>query len=405
MPVFSDTSPKTPHLKKEEFLLLLDKYLAGKASAQETDLLMRYYNSFQETNTPEPENLNESEVRMLRHIQTNINNEPRTIPFFKKHWSKIAVAASIFIAAGTIILWPKTQVPTSLAKVETTPTKTNQEHGKITLTLSDGKKIVIDNLPNGTIAQNGSLTITKQNGILVCNYNGNSDASSNNYNTLSVADGVQYQLVLPDKSRIWLNTASTLKFPSAFAANERKVKLSGEAYFEIAKDRRKPFRVNVEPNEDDTDGALVEVLGTHFNINAYKDEETMQTTLLEGSVRITPISKTSSRRQTKTLVPGQQALITTQKAANKKIDIRKANTKEVMAWKAGLFDFNNADIPTIMRKIARWYHVEVVYEGTVPHKIFTGTINRSLELQTVLKILEQSNIHTQQRDRKIIVTY
>jgi ferric-dicitrate binding protein FerR (iron transport regulator) len=131
----------------------------------------------------------------------------------------------------------------------------------------------------------------------------------------------------------------------------------------------------------------------------------MQTTLLEGSVRITPISKTSSRRQTKTLVPGQQALITTQKAANKKIDIRKANTKEVMAWKAGLFDFNNADIPTIMRKIARWYHVEVVYEGTVPHKIFTGTINRSLELQTVLKILEQSNIHTQQRDRKIIVTY
>jgi ferric-dicitrate binding protein FerR (iron transport regulator) len=104
-------------------------------------------------------------------------------------------------------------------------------------------------------------------------------------------------------------------------------------------------------------------------------------------------------------VPGQQALITNRRKASKKIDIRKANTKEVMAWKSGLFDFNNADIPTIMREIARWYHVEIAYEGSVPHKIFTGTINRSLELQTVLKILEQSNIHTQQRDNKIIVTY
>jgi ferric-dicitrate binding protein FerR (iron transport regulator) len=393
-------------LKKEEFLLLLDKYLAGKATEQETDLLMRYYNSFQQQpNITEPENLNESEDRILRHIQTNIHNEPRTIPFFKKHWSKIAVAATILIAAGTILFWPEKQPLTSLAKTETPTTKSNEVHGKITLTLSDGKKIIIDNLPNGTIAKNGNLTITKQDGILVCNYTGTSDASTNNYNTLAVADGAQYQVVLPDKSRIWLNTASTLKFPSAFATNERKVKLSGEAYFEIAKNRKKPFRVNVEPNEDDIDGALVEVLGTHFNINAYKDEETMQTTLLEGSVRITPITKTPSRHQTRTLVPGQQALITTRKAANKKINIRKVNTTQVLAWKSGLFDFNNADIPTIMRKIARWYQVDVVYEGNVPHKIFTGTINRSLKLQTVLQILEQSNIHTQQRDGKIIVTY
>lgn len=393
-------------MKKEEFLLLLDKYLAGKATQQETDLLMRYYNSFQQHSAiNEPQDLEETEDRMLRHIHETINTETRTIPFFKKHWPKIAVAASILLVAGSILFWPAKQIQAPIAKTETNTTKPAEQQGKISLTLADGKKIILDNLPNGTIAQGGNFTITKQDGTLICNYNGNSDSSADNYNILSVADGVQYQVVLPDKSRIWLNTASTLKFPSAFAANERKVKLSGEAYFEIAKNRKKPFRVHVEPNDDDTDGALVEVLGTHFNINAYKDEDTMQTTLLEGSVRITPLSKVSTRRQTKTLVPGQQALITTHKDADKKINIRKANTKEVMAWKSGLFDFNNADIPTIMRKIARWYHVEVVYEGNVPHKIFTGTINRSLELQTVLKILEQSNIHTQQRDRKIIVTY
>jgi ferric-dicitrate binding protein FerR (iron transport regulator) len=390
-------------LKKEEFLLLLDKYLAGKATQHETDLLMRYYDSFQQpSKINEPDDLQDTGARMLQHIHEDIHHEKPTLS--RKLWPKIAVAASILLLAGSILFWPTKQATPPLAKAETTPVKSAEEEGKVTLTLADGKKIILDNLANGIITQNGNFTITKQNGTLICNYIGSGDSSSNTYNILSVANGAQYEVVLPDKSHVWLNTASTLKFPSSFAGNERRVRLSGEAYFEIAKNRRKPFRVNVEPNADDADGALVEVLGTHFNIAAYKDEETMRTTLLEGSVRITPLSK-SAHQQTKTLAPGQQALITTRKEANKKINVRKANTKEVMAWKSGLFDFNNADIPAIMREIARWYHVEVIYEGSVPHKIFTGTMNRSLALQTVLKILEQSNIHTQQRDNKIFVTY
>jgi ferric-dicitrate binding protein FerR (iron transport regulator) len=396
-------------LKKEEFLLLLDKYLEGRATEQETDLLMRYYNSFQQNpaTQPEPEDMQQTEDRMLQHIHASIEEEKRgrILKLFKKQWPRVAVAASILLVAGSILFWPSTKEKQPLAKTETNTPKPASQAGKITLTLSDGKKIILDDLPNGTVAQRENFTITKQNGTLVVNYNSKKNPSSNSYNILSVANGKQYQVVLPDKSRVWLNTASTLKFPSAFAANERKVTLSGEAYFEIAKNRKKPFRVKVEPNENDSDGALVEVLGTHFNIAAYNDEETMKTTLLEGSVRITSLSKSRTKQQTKTLVPGQQALITNRRKASKKIDIRKANTKEVMAWKSGLFDFNNADIPTIMREIARWYHVEIAYEGSVPHKIFTGTINRSLELQTVLKILEQSNIHTQQRDNKIIVTY
>jgi ferric-dicitrate binding protein FerR (iron transport regulator) len=338
---------------------------------------------------------------MRQHIHETIHHEKT--PFLKRHWPKIAVAASILLIAGAILFPAKKEKPI-LAKTESTTIKPAQEEAKVTLTTSNGKKINLDNLPNGTITQNETFTITKQDGLLVCNYTGTGSSSSNNYNILSVANGARYEVVLPDKSRVWLNTASTLKFPSTFADKERKVTLSGEAYFEIAKNRRKPFRVHVEPSEDDPNGALVEVLGTHFNINAYNDEETMQTTLLEGSVRITPVSGKLKHRQTKTLVPGQQALIN-RREAHQKINIRKANTKEVMAWKSGLFDFNNADIPTIMREIARWYHVDIVYEGSIPHKIFTGTINRSLQLQTVLKILEQSNIHTQQRENKIIVTY
>jgi ferric-dicitrate binding protein FerR (iron transport regulator) len=423
-------------LNKQEFLELLHKYLEGKATSEETEMLMNYYDSFQQSDEWNVElgNPEETQARMLARLQqaiaenqkdANTENTLQPItenplqPFvekestpvirlLKKQWPKIAVAAAIIVVAGAFFLYPKnkdTPVVAAANPVQT-PIIKKTVTARVTLTLASGKKIILDTATNGTLALENNTRIIKTDSTLTYESTGN--AQTNDalaMNTISVANGSQYRIVLADKSSVWLNTASTLKFPSVFGKKARNVTLSGEAYFEIAKNRKKPFRVNVAPGENDSHGALVEVLGTHFNISAYDDEEVMQTTLLEGSVRITPVSGTKKNGEAKTLVPGEQALIGKKTAAAKQISVRHANMKEVMAWRSGLFDFNDADIPTIMREIARWYHVQVVYEGTIPKKMFTGTMNRNISLENVLEILEQSNIHTQKKQDTIIVTY
>ena len=410
-------------LNKQEFLELLHKYLGGKATSEETEMLMNYYDSFQQSYewTTELGNPEDTQARMLARLQEAIEedrqsftenaiNKKETAPIIRllrKQWPKIAVAATIIVVAGAFFLYPKKKETPNVASTQpvAAPIKKTST-ARVTLILAGGKKIILDTAANGTLALANNTRIIKSDSTLNYESTGNTQANhSLAMNTISVAKGSQYRIILADKSSIWLNTASTLKFPSVFDKKTRNVTLSGEAYFEIAKNRRKPFRVNVAPNENDADGALVEVLGTHFNISAYDDEELMQTTLLEGSVRITPVSGRKKNGEAKTLVPGEQALIGKKSTAAKKISVRHANMKELMAWRSGLFDFNDADIPTIMREIARWYHVQVVYEGTIPKKMFTGTMNRNISLENVLQILEQSNIHTQKKENTIIVTY
>jgi ferric-dicitrate binding protein FerR (iron transport regulator) len=205
-----------------------------------------------------------------------------------------------------------------------------------------------------------------------------SGTAKESFHTLVTPRGGQYQLLLPDGSKVWLNAASSVRFPTSFSGKERHVELTGEAYFEIAKDASRPFRV------DAPGGMQVEVLGTHFNIMSYTDENAINTTLLEGSVKVREGSVSSLLR------PGEQASLN---KASDGISVSNADVDETIAWKNGLFRFEGATIEAVMKQIARWYDVEVIYKGSVS-KHFRGMISRSVDISQVIKMLElTSEVH------------
>ncbi len=256
------------------------------------------------------------------------------------------------------------------------------------LTTSDGSTIVLDSIQNGTITHKGATQITKQGGMLIYNVSSSTGQDAPVvYNTLTTPKGGQYQVVLPDGSKVWLNAASSLHFPSAFPGRERVVELTGEAYFEVVKNKKKPFHVRVG-------NMSVNVLGTHFNVNAYPDENSIKTSLLEGSVKIV------TGKASGILRPGEQAVLNNQ---GDKVDINDANLDDVMAWKNGLFQFDGAGITSIMKEIGRWYNVQIVYNGKIPERRFDGKISRNAQLSEVLRILELSNVKFSVVGNSIIV--
>ena len=257
---------------------------------------------------------------------------------------------------------------------------------KATLKLADGSTIILDSTQNGIISQQGNAKVLKlDNGQLA--YNTSGAAKEVLYNTVSTPRGGQYQLTLADGSKVWLNAASSIRFPASFTGNERKVEITGEAYFEVAKNPAMPFTVAVN-------GMNVEVLGTHFNINSYTDEGAIKTTLLEGAVKVNKGSVMAM------LSPGQQAQLTTngQIGVTKNIDV-----DEVMAWKNGVFNFTEADIENIMRQISRWYDVDVAYQGSISKETFSGIVGRNRNVSQVLKIMEQAGVKFKIEAKKIIV--
>jgi transmembrane sensor len=238
---------------------------------------------------------------------------------------------------------------------------------------------------NGLIARQAGISIHKNaKGLLVYTVAAPSVESAGE-NTISTPRGGQYEVILPDGTRVMLNATSSLTYPVIFAA-ERKVTLTGEAYFEVAKDKAHPFKVN-------TAGQTVTVLGTHFNINAYNDEAAVRTTLLEGSVEIT--DGDAKER----IVPGEQGLKLGDVLIKRSVDV----DKEV-AWKNGLFSFNGDNLQTILRQVSRWYNVEIAYEGKITNEKFYGEIPRVSKLEAVLKILELNNVHFTIEGRRLLVS-
>ncbi len=255
------------------------------------------------------------------------------------------------------------------------------------LTLGDGSMISLDDTKNGKLASPGGTQISKlANGQVVysvVDINHQEILS----NTLTTPRGGQFRLTLPDGSIVWLNSASSITYPTAFAGKERKVNVTGEAYFEIAHDASKPFLVSVN-------GMAISVLGTHFNINAYSDEGAIKTTLLQGSIRL------SSAGMATLLKPGQQAQVVGRTFTL----VNDVDLEEVVAWKNGYFSFTKADLQTVMRQIARWYDVEITYEGTIPDRQFGGKISRNSNVTEVLKILQETKVHFRIDGRNIVVT-
>jgi len=333
----------------------------------------------------------ETSAKLFKAIHDKISAEAKPVRRRVIPLRKIAVAATVMglLLLSTFLLYNRnTSKETANAEVDKRRFKNDVLPGgdKATLTLADGSTVVLDDARNGTLAQQGSSKVIKVDGKLMY------DPANNNskeivYNTISTPNGGQYQLELPDGSLVWLNATSSIHFPTSFMGKERRVEVTGEAYFEVAKNRDMPFIVTVN-------GSEVQVLGTHFNVNAYSDEDNVKTTLLEGSVKF--VSGTNINM----LRPGQQS----QLASNGLIKVvSNVDVDEVVAWKNGMFDFDNAGIETVMRQLSRWYDVEIEYKGKTDDQ-FIAEMRRNIKLSDALKALELTGkVKFEIQGKKIIV--
>ena len=317
----------------------------------------------------------------------------RPMRFWSRRWA--AAAIILCLCSGAYLLFRLNQKPPQEAAVMMPPNDALPGRNGAVLTLADGRKVVLDSVAGGVIATQGNMEVKLRNGAV--RYDkvvGTAVGNTMAYNTLTTPRGRQYQIILPDGSKVWLNAASSITYPIAFSGNERMVTITGEAYFEVTKNKAMPFRVKVNDME-------VEVLGTLFDINSYGDEGNIQTTLLEGSVRV---ANTGS--QPVLLQPGQQAQsaagIQAQPAAGIKV-VSHPDIEQVMAWKNGLFNFEGADLKTVLRQLGRWYDVDVIFEGNVPDRKFGGEMSRDLNLSQVLHSLEKLEIKFRIEGKKLIV--
>ena len=256
------------------------------------------------------------------------------------------------------------------------------------LTLSNGQQIVLDSAANGLLASQGHTIIINKNGQIAYNVKGNIPGDIL-YNTMTTPRGRQYQLLLSDGTKVWLNAESSIRYPADFTGNTRTVSMSGEAYFEVAKNEKIPFIVKVN-------GIEVKVMGTHFNINAYTDESSIKTTLLEGRVNV--LLEGSNKNIF--LAPGQQVKVS--KTGGPQLT-EHADVEEAIAWKDGIFQFNKSDIQTVMRQIARWYDLEISYEGEIPKDRFGGKLPMDAKVSQILAALEQTQVHFKIEGKRIIV--
>lgn len=269
---------------------------------------------------------------------------------------------------------------------------------KAILRLADGSQIALDSASNGELARQGATRVMKlTNGQVTYNAHPSSGSSSVSYNTISTPRGGQYQVVLPDGSKVWLNAASSLKFPTVFAGEERLVELTGEAFFQVAKNAAKPFKVAVTPVSGGGGGdpMIIEVLGTEFNVMAYSDEDDRRTTLIDGAVKV------AVNNEQVVLRPGQQGRVMNSTSSLNVVS--NVNTDKVMAWKTGYFYFQNEDIQSVMRVISRWYDVSIQYEGKITEDKFSGTMRMNNNISELLTLLEMGSVHYRIEGRKIIV--
>ncbi len=374
--------------------VLLYKALEGKLSDDENGELERWRREhreheaffeqlFDEKNLSanirlhHPENRKELERRILEKIESKLSF--KIVPFFKRSFFRVAVAACItllMMAGGYLLFLNKQKSQTTVAQL-TSDIKA-PDKSKATITLGDGRTVSIDSL---TSFDQANVEVRKTvDGQIAYSGTGTEVV----FNTLSNPRGSKViDLVLNDGSHVWLNAGSSVTYPVAFIGKDRKVTISGEAYFEVKKDNRTFLVSKGEMN--------VQVLGTHFNVNAYEDEQNTRVTLLEGSVNVNGTI----------IKPGQQAL----RQAQGDIEVvNNVNLEQVMAWKNGTFSFSSADIKTIMREIARWYDVDVSYAGTITEK-FRVDINRNTNVSTVFKILEETGkVHFKIEGKKITVS-
>jgi transmembrane sensor len=368
-------------MQQEEINDLLKRYLADDCTEEERTTLESWYlkHEFEEL----PEISEKRKDAQLEQVWTALSESVTT---HKRLWLWPAAAAMLLMTLGiSFYLAQDTGKKVSRLAHQAAAPNLKSSNNKAMLTLADGRTIALDGAKNGMIAEQSGVIITKtKDGQLV--YEGKTAVTA--LNNVATSKGGQYQINLPDGTKVWLNAASSLSYPAAFTGSTREVRLVGEAYFEVSSNKVMPFVVQ-------TKGQEIKVLGTHFNVNAYENEEQIRTTLLEGSVRIRP----SKSARYEILRPGQQATLHLDQ-----LEVANTDVAEAIAWKEGYFLFQDENIYAIMKQISRWYDIEVVYAPDVSSKKIGGYISRSKPLDAVLKALtntEKFNFKIQ--GRRVIV--
>ena len=402
-------------MDKAEIQYLASRFLNNKATPEEREKLHSWFEAGlvggeEFVVTKENEDAEAVKSRLFTAINEKLIQEPNVEIIRKSRlWHFISAAAAVLLIGGVALFYLK-QYQNNLKPEMASVKDVNPGGNKAILTLDNGQVINLSDADDGKLVETAGIVITKtKDGQLVYDMQNAAAKESagqqleGSFNTISTPRGGQYQLILPDGTRVWLNAASTLKFPSSFAGlRSRSVELSGEAYFEVKQDKTQPFKV-VNSNISGRSQVL-EVLGTHFNVNAYPDEEVTKTTLLEGKLRVIQgalDAETSKSPTIKGLIlqPGQQSVL--DKNSLSKMDI--SDAEESIAWKNGYLQFTHADLEAIMRQISRWYDVKIRYEGPVPNLEFGGAIQKNLTLSQVLKILNKSEVHFRMEGREVIV--
>jgi len=384
-------------MHKEELLRLAEKIAQGTANDEEMAQYNQWYNHFHHSQQAWDEKLlgdrQEKAHVLFEQIHQQLHDRRKTRG--RSSIIKIVAAAACFtlVTATVYVLLHNRSAErpisaTALAEASrSTPIKPGGN--KAVLTLSDGKRITLDDASNGQLADEQGLSIKKTTeGQLVYEVKKVEPEGPLAFNTIETPRGGQYQVVLPDGSKVWLNAASSLTYSTTFSKKERKVILKGEAYFEVAPATKHPFVVQ-------TDHQQINVLGTRFNVNAYEDEGLVQTTLLDGAVKV----RVSNHEHV--LKPGQQSIL---RQTDQAFFIQAADLEKVMAWKNGYFIFNKENLHSVMRQVARWYDVDVRFNGSEKQEdIFVGRLPRSADITDILKVLKLSKVRYKMEGRTLML--
>lgn len=376
----------TGTLSEEDFKRL---WLTLKDRESEADWLSAIEEAIRiktQTGLSDPNKAEEALAKIKAKIyeeENRVQHSPRIVRLYTDNKRIFAYAAAVIVVIVSTVVYlqynPDNNIQSQTADIIQPQHDVEPGGEKAVLTLADGSTIVLDNATDGKIAQQGHMQVIKlPDGKIQYKAVNSGDNEEVSFNTMSTPRGGQYQLILPDDSKVWLNAESSITYPTAFVGNERRVKIIGEVFFEVAKDKTKPFRVQTGDME-------VEVLGTQFNIKAYPDEGPTKTSLLEGSVKI----------DKQVLKPGEAFM---------NGHIVPTDIDQDVAWKNGIFNFNNQNLAQVMMQLARWYDLELVYPAGIPQKEYGGEIGRNLKLGQVLKGLENSGVQFQLIGKRVVIT-